>query len=111
MVAEGFEQKLIRSICFHRTFFRVQSGRSDLSLSIYLPAIVLMSLCLFAVYWTGCQTISLDEAKDISLEFSGDSFEPPPRSINDVVSKGWENFDLCKIGDVVDRVNLLTRLF
>jgi CHAT domain-containing protein len=49
---------------------------------------------LLTSLWIGCQTVSLDEAKDISLELSHVSFEPPPRSINDVVSKGCENFDL-----------------
>jgi len=94
MVPESFEQELIRSIFFHRTLFRVQSGWSHLSLSIYLPVIVLVSVCFFAACWTGCQTVSLDEAKDISLQFSGASFEPPPRSINDVVSKHCENFEV-----------------
>jgi CHAT domain-containing protein/tetratricopeptide (TPR) repeat protein len=94
MVPEGFEQKLIRSIFFHRTLFQVQSGWSHLSLSIWLAVIVLMSVCFFAAYWTGCQTVSLDEAKDISLQFSGSSFEPPPRSIKDVVSEHCENFNV-----------------
>ena len=94
MVEEGFEQKSIRDISFHSTLFRVPSGWSHLSLSIYLPVIVLMSVCLFCACWTGCQTVSLDEAKDISLQFSGASFEPPPRSINDVVSEHCENFNV-----------------
>ena len=94
MVSEGFEQKLIRSIFFERTLFRVQTGWSHLRLSIYLPVIVLVSVCFFAACWTGCQTVSLDEAKDISLQFSGASFEPPPRSIKDVVSEHCENFDV-----------------
>ena len=40
--------------------------------------------------------MSLDEAEDISLQFSGASFEPPPRSINDVVSGNCENFNMFK---------------
>ena len=94
MVLQGFEQKLMRSILFHGTLFRVQSGWSHLSLSFYLPVIVLVSVCFFAACWTGCQTVSLDEAKDISLQFSGASFEPPPRSIKDVVLEDCENFDV-----------------
>jgi CHAT domain-containing protein len=93
MAAEGFEQKLINSLFFHRTLIRVQSTWPHLSVSIYMFVIVLMSIFFFAACWTGCQTVSLDEAKDISLQFSGASFEPPPRSINDVVSKHCEYFE------------------
>jgi CHAT domain-containing protein len=85
MVLQGFEHKLIRNIIFHRTLFRVQSRWSHLSLLIYLPVIVLMFACLLASCETGRQTISLDEAKQISLQFSDASFVPPPRSIKDLV--------------------------
>ncbi len=68
--------------------------RTIFSLSICLPFIVLLPACLFVSFWIGCQTVSLDEAKDISLQFSGTSFEPPPRMIKDVVSEHCENFDL-----------------
>ena len=53
-----------------------------------------MLVCFLAAFWTGCQTVSLDEAKDISLQFSDASLEPPPRSINDVVSKHCQNFEV-----------------
>jgi tetratricopeptide (TPR) repeat protein len=52
----------------------------------------MISVCLFAICWTGCRTVSLDEAKDINLQFSEVSFEPPPRSIEDIVSEHCENF-------------------
>jgi hypothetical protein len=44
-----------------------------------------MFACLLASCETGRQTISLDEAKQISLQFSDASFVPPPRSIKDLV--------------------------
>jgi tetratricopeptide (TPR) repeat protein len=47
---------------------------------------------LLASCETGRQTIALDEAKRISLQFSDTSFVPPPRSINDVVPKIDEYF-------------------
>jgi CHAT domain-containing protein len=94
MVLEDVEPKLRKHIVFHSTFFRIRSGWSHFSLSISFPVIFLLSVCLLATCWTGCSTVSLDEAKDISLEFSDVSFEPPPRLITDVVSEHCENFDV-----------------
>ncbi|MGD9042940.1 MAG: tetratricopeptide repeat protein, partial [Desulfobacterales bacterium] len=94
MAPEGFEPNSIWAKIFYRTLFPTNSRWSPLSLSICLPVIVLMSICFFAACWTGCTSVSLDEARDISLQFSGASFEPPPRSIEDVVSKYCENFEV-----------------
>jgi hypothetical protein len=55
--------------------------------SIYQLSVVLISITLLSSCQTGGQTVPLDEAKEISLQFSDASFEPPPRSINDVVPK------------------------
>jgi hypothetical protein len=93
MVPHGFEHKFIRNRIHQRNLFRFHFKWSHLSLSIYLHAVVLTSVGLFALCWTGCRAVSLDEAKDISLQFSGTSFEPPPRSIKDIVSEHCENFD------------------
>ena len=46
--------------------------------------IALLSFTLLMSCTAGLQTVSLDEAKDISVQFSEVSFVPPPRSINDL---------------------------
>ncbi len=94
MAPECFEPNSIWAKIFSRALFPTNSRCSSLSLSIYLPVIVLMSICFFATCWTGCTSVSLDEAKDISLQFSGAALEPPPRSIYDVVSKYCQNFEV-----------------
>ena len=93
MVPEGFEHKFVRNGIYQSTLIRFRFRWSGLKLPIYLPVIVLMCVCLFAICWTGCRTVSLDEAKDISLQFSEASFEPPPRSIKDIVWEDCEGFD------------------
>jgi CHAT domain-containing protein len=85
MVWEGLKPKLIKYTTFRRPLFSVRSRWSHFSLLIYLLVIVLMFACLLASCETGRQTISLDEAKQISLQFSDASFVPPPRSIKDLV--------------------------
>ncbi|MGD9241444.1 MAG: CHAT domain-containing protein, partial [Desulfobacterales bacterium] len=77
--------KLIKYKASHRHLFSVRSRWSHFSLLIYLPVVVLIFACLVASCETGRQTISLDEAKQISLQFSDASFVPPPRSIKDLV--------------------------
>ena len=92
MVWEGLKPKLIQYTTFRRSLFRARSRWSHFSLLIYLPVIILIFACLLASCETGRQTIALDEAKEISLQFSDTSFVPPPRSINDVVPKIDEYF-------------------
>lgn len=77
--------KLIKYTAFHRHLFSVRSRWSHFSLLIYLPVIALIFACLVASCETGSQTVSIDEAKQISLQFSDASFVPPPRSIEDLV--------------------------
>ena len=92
MAWEGLKPKLIKYTTFRRSLFRARSRWSHFSLLIYLPVIILIFACLLASCETGRQTIALDEAKEISLQFSDTSFVPPPRSINDVVPKIDEYF-------------------
>ena len=63
--------------------------------------VLLLFILLLASCKTTRSTISLDEAKQVSLQFSDTSFEPPPRSINDVVPKIGEYFS--KTNDCVSR--------
>ena len=104
MVAEDFEPKSLKHIISHDTLFRTRCERSHFGLSISLPVIFLLSVCLLAACWIGCQTVSLDEARDISIEFSDVSFEPPPRLINDVVSEHCENFEI--FGTIIPLLSL-----
>ena len=93
MVWEGFKPKLIKYTTFRRSLFRARSRWSHFSLLNYLLlVIILIFACVLVSCETGRQTIALDEAKKISLQFSDTSFVPPPRSINDVVPKLNEYF-------------------
>jgi len=56
-------------------------------LSFFRLSVVLISMALLSSCQYSRQTIPLDKAKEISLQFSDASFEPPPRSINDVIPK------------------------
>jgi len=56
-------------------------------LSFFRLSVVLISMALLSSCQNSRQTIPLDKAKEISLQFSDASFEPPPRSINDVIPK------------------------
>jgi CHAT domain-containing protein len=77
--------KLIKHKAFHRHLFSVRSRWSHFSLLIYLLIVDLTFVCLVVSCKTGRQTVSLDEAKQISVQFSDASFVPPPRSIEDLV--------------------------
>ena len=85
MIWEGLKPKLIQYTTFHSPLVSVRSRWFQSSLSIYLLVIALMSACMLVSCETGRQTVTLDEAKQISLQFSDASFVPPPRSINDLV--------------------------
>jgi CHAT domain-containing protein len=69
--------------------FLYYSVRAGIQRGLTIPSIkhlliVLLSFTLLMSCTAARQTVALDEAKDISVKFSGASFVPPPRSINDL---------------------------
>ena len=72
---------------FSHDLLRVWSKRANTCSSISYLIIFLVYAFLLAACQTGRPTVSLDEAKQISLQFSDASFVPPPRSINDLLEE------------------------
>ena len=65
----------------------IQLKRPTVILQIREIIVSLMLMLMLVSCQTGRSTVSFDEAKKISLQFSDASFVPPPRSINDLRKK------------------------
>ncbi len=66
---------------------KIQLKRPTVILQICATVASLIMILMLVSCQTGRSTVSLDEAKKISLQFSSASFIPPPRSINDLRKK------------------------